>query len=217
MLKITTPTAVDKVVMCYIVREYIQTKELNKIKRRKLTASNGGGLCTTFSCPNPFKTELASELGTDKSVQGTKVTGTQWILNSGVSSWCTLLVSFKFCNEFRLESVKSFRGESVLLEVSGREGVYSCPREVWVDVVLLTFSTTVNNLNRCRPPSALTWTTLFPPVLVYSNRHSSSRDWAVWQVPHAHYYSHENPLLQLLHSPNPMPVHGAAAAATWQD
>jgi hypothetical protein len=126
MFKITTPTAVDRVVMCYIGHEHIQTKEPNKVKRRKLTASNGGGLRTAFLCPNPFEIELASESGTDESVQGTEVTDTRWILNSGVSSWCTLLVSFKFCNEFGLES---FRRESASLESSGREGVYGRPRE----------------------------------------------------------------------------------------
>ncbi|KIM72892.1 hypothetical protein PILCRDRAFT_735729 [Piloderma croceum F 1598] len=157
MLKITTPTAGDKVVMRYVVHERIQTKEPNKIKRRKLTASNGGGLCAAFSCPNPFEIELASESGTDESVQGTEVTGTRWTPDSGVSSWCTLPASFEFCNEFGLESVESFRRELVS---SGEKSTYNHPREVG------------------RSPSAPTRTCPFPPVSVHLNQHSSSGDWA---------------------------------------
>jgi hypothetical protein len=111
------------------VRPKNKTKKPNKTNGRELTASNGGGVCAAFSCPNPFEIELASESGTGDSVQETKVTGTRWMLDSGVSSWCILAASFEFCNEFGFESVESFRRESTSLESSGREGVYGRPRE----------------------------------------------------------------------------------------
>jgi hypothetical protein len=61
----------------------------------------------TFLCPNPLEIELTNESGMGESVQTTEATGTQWILNSSVLSWCMLLASDS-CNEFGLESVESF-------------------------------------------------------------------------------------------------------------
>ena len=90
-----------------------------------ICVSNGGG----FVSPSVLSTltiELAQESVTGKFVQHRDVIGAQWTLDSGVSSWCMLLVSFEL-REFGFESVESFRRGSLLasasLDSSGRDGV----------------------------------------------------------------------------------------------
>jgi hypothetical protein len=211
MLKITTPTAADKVVMRYVVHEHIQTKEPNKIKKRKLTASNGGGLCAAFSRPNPFEIELASESGTDESVQGTEVTGTQWILDSGVSSWCTLPASFEFCNEFGLESVESFRRESaslltVVLKVRVAQHLLTLLLNDHIRLLSLMTLASIE-VDLPRPRLELVHFHLSQSIRITTQALGTGRH------DKPHYYSHENPLLRLLHSPNPTPMHAATTAA----
>jgi hypothetical protein len=80
----------------------------------------------SFSVSSPFTIELAKESVTGEFVQLRDVTGARWTLDSGVSSWCILLVSIELM-EFGFESVKSFRrgspSASASLESLGRDGV----------------------------------------------------------------------------------------------
>lgn len=70
--------------------------------------------------------ELAKESVTGEFVQERDVIGARWTLDSGVSSWCMLFVSFEL-REFGFESVESFRkgsaSASASLDSSGRDGV----------------------------------------------------------------------------------------------
>ena len=70
--------------------------------------------------------ELAQESVTGKFVQHRDVIGARWTLDSGISSWCMLLISFEL-RVIGFKSVESFCRGSLLasasLDSSGRDGV----------------------------------------------------------------------------------------------
>ena len=85
----TTPVAVDMVVICYIKkRDYIRNKAEMK-GERALTTSEYGATFLLFSPPPlPFTTELANELASESDSQ---VTGELvLVFIHGISTWCTL-------------------------------------------------------------------------------------------------------------------------------
>ena len=90
-----------------------------------ICVSKGGGFVSP-SVSSTLTIELAQESVTGKFVQHRDVTGARWTLDSGVSSWCMLLVSFEL-REIGFESVESFRrgslSASASLDSSGRDGV----------------------------------------------------------------------------------------------
>jgi len=49
--------------------------------------------------------EFTSELCMGETVKWTEMIGVQWMLDSGISSWCTPPVSFEFCDLNQCESV----------------------------------------------------------------------------------------------------------------